>query len=151
MTSIPAQPDPALPPAPGLVDVVAGILWRDKRFLAVQRPQGKPLAGYWEFPGGKVEPGEGLLAALARELREELDIGVQTAELWREKEHQYDHLAVKLHFFQVQEFSGTPASREGQVLAWLAPKDALGYPFLPADLEIVRNLIRRPQTPTINQ
>ena len=133
------------------VDVVAGILWRGDRFLAVRRPQGKPLAGYWEFPGGKVEAGEDFLTALARELREELGVSVQEAELLQEKQHEYDHLKVRLHFFRVNSFSGAPVSLEGQTLAWLTPRDAFDYPFLPADAEIVRRLLRRSPAPTHNQ
>ena len=144
----PPDQTPSVYPA---VDVVAGILWQSKRFLAVKRPEGKPLAGYWEFPGGKVEPGENFLDALARELREELDVDVREAELWRQKQHQYEHLNVRLHFYQIRDYDGSPVSREGQDMAWLTPRAALDYPFLPADAEIVRNLIHRGSSPTINQ
>ncbi len=142
---------PRSPSQPPEVDVVAGILWQGERFLAVKRPQGKPLAGYWEFPGGKVEPGEELLAALGRELKEELDLEVAQAELWQKKFHKYEHLHVNLHFFQVRDFSGSPASLEGQELAWLTPADAFEYPFLPADAEIIRRLNKKDAPPTHNQ
>ena len=72
------------------IEVVGGILWRGGSFLAAQRPEGHPQAGFWEFPGGKVEPGESLEAALARELAEELSLSVRNPRLWRTVEHDYD-------------------------------------------------------------
>lgn len=125
-----------------LLDVAAGIIWREGRFLATQRPQGKPLAGFWELPGGKLEAGESPKAALARELAEELGIKVHEATFWRLKEHDYPErgIRVRLHFFQVRNFSGEPAPREGQALAWLWPEEALALDFLPADAGIIREL-----------
>ena len=81
------------------IEVVGGILWRGGSFLAAQRPEGHPQAGFWEFPGGKVEPGESLEAALARELAEELSLSVRNPRLWRTVEHDYDFRSVRLHFF----------------------------------------------------
>ena len=72
------------------IEVVGGILWRGGSFLAAQRPEGHPQAGFWEFPGGKVEPGESLEAALARELAEELSLSVRNPRLWLTVEHDYD-------------------------------------------------------------
>ena len=83
------------------IEVVGGILWRGGSFLAAQRPEGHPQAGFWEFPGGKVEPGESLEAALARELAEELSLSVRNPRLWRTVEHDYDFRAVRLHFFHI--------------------------------------------------
>lgn len=122
-------------------DVVAAIVWRDGRFLAVERPAGKAHAGYWEFPGGKVEPGEGLLQALARELDEELGIVPLDAELWREKRHVYPEYAVRLFFFQVWAFSGALRAREGHRVAWLSPHEPDSREFLPADREILATLL----------
>ncbi|MEW5773988.1 MAG: (deoxy)nucleoside triphosphate pyrophosphohydrolase [Thermodesulfobacteriota bacterium] len=126
------------------IQVVAGILWRDGRFLAVRRPEGKPLAGYWEFPGGKVEPGEGLEQALVRELREELGLTPLRFALWREKTHVYPHMTVRLHFFRVAEHAGTPLSLEGHAIRWFAPGDVDGTPFLKPDIEIVAELAENP-------
>lgn len=100
------------------IDVAAGIIWQAGRFLAAQRPPDKPHAGFWEFPGGKLEPGEDAAQALARELAEELDIRVRTAAFWRCTEHDYPErgLHVRLHFFHVTAFDGQPSSREGQAL-----------------------------------
>ena len=125
-----------------LIDVAAGILWRGGRLLAAQRPGGKPLAGFWELPGGKLEAGESAEAALARELAEELGVRVREARFWRLAEHAYPErgIRVRLHFFHVTEFDGEPVAREGQALAWVTPQDAGALPFLPADADIVREL-----------
>lgn len=125
------------------IDVVAAVIWRGSRFLAVRRPPGRPQAGFWEFPGGKVEPGETLEQALARELDEELGIVPTTWAFWREKRHAYPHLRVRLHFFHVYQYAGLAAPREGHELRWLAPQ-AADVPFLEADTEIVALLAQGP-------
>ncbi len=122
-----------------VVDVAAGILWRQGRLLAARRPEGKPLAGFWELPGGKLEPGESPAQALARELAEELGVTARAARFWRGTEHAYPErgLRVRLHFFHVTDFSGEPAAREGQALAWVTPAEAAGLDFLPADADML--------------
>lgn len=124
------------------IDVAAGVIWQAGRFLAAQRPPDKPHAGFWEFPGGKLEPGEDAAQALARELAEELDIRVRTATFWRCAEHDYPErgIHVRLHFFHVTAFDGQPFSREGQNLRWILPEEASSLPFLPADAAIVAAL-----------
>nr|WP_232034904.1 (deoxy)nucleoside triphosphate pyrophosphohydrolase [Desulfovibrio ferrophilus] len=126
------------------VDVVAAVIWRGRKFLAVCRPEGKPQAGFWEFPGGKVEPGESREDALARELNEELGLTPTTWAYWREKYHTYEHIRVRLHFYHVYQFAGRATAREEQGLAWLNAEEAGQYPFLEADTEIVAALIDGP-------
>ena len=127
-----------------VVPVVAGILWRGDRFLAVCRPEGKPRAGAWECPGGKVDPGETPEEALARELGEELGVRPLTASLWREVRHDYPELSVALRFYHVTRFEGEPFPHEGHGLAWMTRTEALALPFLEADLELVADLPDRP-------
>ncbi len=116
------------------IDVVAAVIQKtDGRFLLAQRPVGKVYAGYWEFPGGKVEAGESPVAALSRELHEELGIDVVTAYPWIIRDFDYPHADVRLHFFRVRDWRGEPHGREAQAFAWqrLAAIDVA--PVLPAN------------------
>jgi 8-oxo-dGTP diphosphatase len=91
------------------LDVAAAVIQRpDGAFLLARRPAGKVYAGYWEFPGGKIEAGEPAAEALARELREELGIEPRTAYPWLTREYVYPHAAVRLHFFRVTACHGDP-------------------------------------------
>lgn len=122
--------------------VAAGIIWRGERFLVCRRPSGKPLAGYWEFPGGKLEPGETPGAALMRELREELGIEACNVVFWRLARQVYPECGVMavLHFFHVRKFDGEPCAKEGQELAWIKPEEYPGFDFLPADAQVLQEL-----------
>jgi 8-oxo-dGTP diphosphatase len=101
------------------VDVAVGVLIdATGRFLLTSRPPGKVYAGHWEFPGGKVEPGETVEAALARELHEELGITIGAAERWRVEMMDYPHARVRLHFCKVFAWRGAFEMREGQQMAW---------------------------------
>ncbi|MDH4449134.1 MAG: NUDIX domain-containing protein [Rhodoferax sp.] len=102
-----------------VVDVAVGILVRDDGFfLLTSRPTGKAYAGYWEFPGGKVEPGESVATALRRELEEELGITLVDAQPWRQTMVDYPHALVKLHFCKVYRWTGALLMRESQSFAW---------------------------------
>lgn len=102
-----------------VVDVAVGILVRPNgQFLLTTRPPGKAYAGHWEFPGGKLEPGETVGQALARELREELAIDIHTCEPWREQLVDYPHAMVRLHFCKVSAWSGDLRMCEGQLFSW---------------------------------
>ena len=113
--------------------VAVGILRRrDGQVLFAQRPPGKVYAGYWEFPGGKIEPGESALDALVRELDEELGIRVTSATEWIAQRHVYPHAHVELRFFLVNAWDGEPDAREGQRFAWQTPGAYTVGPMLPA-------------------
>lgn len=115
-------------------EVVAAVIYRaDGSYLLAQRPPGKAYAGYWEFPGGKVEPGETLDAAIKREIREELDIEINVACPWLTRTHVYEHASVRLHFFRVREWQGTPRGLEGQRFAFQMPGAEIVAPMLPAN------------------
>ena len=94
------------------------------------------------IPGGKVEPGESLEAALARELAEELSLSVRNPRLWRTVEHDYDFRSVRLHFFHITEFSGEPVANDGQAFRWVTPEEAQTLPFLEADRPLLFDLSR---------
>lgn len=126
--------------------VVAAVLKDGQgRVLINQRPSGKPWAGYWEFPGGKIEAGETPRAALERELREELGLTVHEAQSWLQLSHGYPEQQVHLDVWRVRRFSGVAQAHEGQTLAWVRP-DALGNrQLLPADAPIIKALRLPPQ------
>jgi 8-oxo-dGTP diphosphatase len=119
------------------IDVAVGILMKPNGdVLLGQRPAGKPYAGYWEFPGGKVDPGETILAALKREFMEELGIEVLSADEWCGVEHVYEHAHVRLHFFISRAWRGEPQSLEGQAFAW---QGEVGVePLLPATIPLLQ-------------
>jgi len=121
--------------------VCAAIIERDGRFLITKRQKGAHLEGFWEFPGGKCEPGETLAACLVRELREELDAEVAVGENVFTSLHAYPMGSVELHFLAC-ELIGEPAPQLGQQMLWAAPEDLARLPFPPADLELIQMLTR---------
>jgi 8-oxo-dGTP diphosphatase len=124
-----------------IVRVAAAVILRgDGHVLLAQRPAGKAYAGYWEFPGGKLEPGEAPADALARELREELGIVVRQAAPWLAQEFVYPHAHVELHFFRVFAFDGEPAGHDGQAFAWQDPAAIAVAPLLPANTRVMAAL-----------
>lgn len=134
------------PDDPTVVDVAVGVIIRpDGQVLLGQRPPGKPYAGWWEFPGGKVEAGENVHQALARELLEELGLEVHDSAPWLVREHAYEHAYVRLHFRRVTRFEGEPQSREGQAFTWSHPNEASVEPLLPATVPLMR-LLSLPDT-----
>lgn len=121
--------------------VAAAVVLRgDGKVLLAQRPAGKPYAGYWEFPGGKLEPGETPAHALSRELREELGIGVVRAAPWLVQEFVYPHAHVELNFFRVFAFEGEPHGHDGQAFAWQTPGAFDVAPLLPANTRVLAAL-----------
>lgn len=121
-----------------IVDVAAAVIERpDGSFLLAQRPAGKVYAGWWEFPGGKIEAGEPAERALARELREELGIEVRTAYRWITRVHDYEHATVRLNFFRVTQWTGDPRPHEKQAFVWQRVDAPLAEPMLPANAPVL--------------
>jgi len=124
------------------IRVVAAALFDARgRVLIAQRPVGKPMAGRWEFPGGKIDSGETEQAALARELDEELGVTVRDAERLLELQHEYPERIVQLCMWRVKEFSGIPEPRDGQALKWVMPAQLPDEDLLEADRPIVQRLM----------
>ncbi|SOD41179.1 Nudix family hydrolase [Nitrosovibrio sp. Nv4] len=124
-----------------IVEVAAGVITRpDGAFLLARRPQGKPYAGYWEFPGGKVNPDEPLLHALRRELLEELGIYVEHAYPWITRTFTYPHATVHLCFYRVVKWRGDPQPCEDQELSWQFANNTRVEPMLPANAPVLRAL-----------
>lgn len=133
------------PPLNPPLEVVAGILLRaDGQVFLASRPKGRAYAGYWEFPGGKVEPGETLQAALARELREELGIVATEMQRWISRVFVYPHATVRLNFFRVPTWQGDPHPHEGQTFSWQKPEAVEVAPLLPANFAVLRALTLPP-------
>ena len=123
------------------VHVLVGLIGDERgRWLVNQRRAGTHMAGLWEFPGGKSQPGEAPFAALRRELDEELGIDVQDAEAWFELTHDYPDTHVQLDIWRVRRFTGEVTAREGQVLRWVTIDEFAALPLLPADWPIVERL-----------
>lgn len=121
------------------IDVAVGIMMKPNGdVLLGQRPEGKPYAGYWEFPGGKVEAGESVEHALAREFLEELGVRIGAAEPWCGVEHVYEHAHVRLHFYIIREWRGEPQGLEGQAFAWQG--EVAVEPLLPATIPLLQSL-----------
>ena len=117
-----------------VIEVVAGAVFDAAgRVLIAQRPPGKPLAGRWEFPGGKLHPGEDPYAGLVRELREELDIEVHAAERRLRYPYEYPERVVWLDLWTVTAWSGEPRGLDGQALRWVEPRCLAAEDILEAD------------------
>jgi len=120
-----------------MVEVAVGVLMQaDGSFLLTSRPAGKPYAGYWEFPGGKLEAGESIEEALSRELNEELGLTMGEAKAWKVEVVDYPHALVRLHFFKVTQWSGELQMKEQQSFAWSVLPVGLS-PILPGALPVL--------------
>ena len=121
------------------IDVAVCIMMKaNGDVLLAQRPAGKPYAGYWEFPGGKVEAGENIFCALQREMREELGVEILSATPWCGVEHVYPHAHVRLHFYISRDWQGEPQSLENQAFAWQG--EVAVEPLLPATVPLLGDL-----------
>lgn len=122
--------------------VAAALIGEDRRVLIAQRPPGKHMAGRWEFPGGKLAPGESEAEALGRELREELGIEMLAGRALMRLTHHYDDRTVELSLWCVERFRGEPCALEGQTLKWVEPQALSGEDILEADRPFVTALVQ---------
>ena len=136
-------------PTRKVTEVAVGVIFNQEgEFLLAKRPKGKPYEDYWEFPGGKLEQGESVHQALARELREELGIEISGSQAWEMIEHDYPHAYVRLHLCLVKDWTGQAQGLEGQELHW-QPKNTKSLadvtPLLPATITIIE-MMNQPST-----
>lgn len=125
------------------VEVAAAVFQRadGREFLLAQRPEGKVYAGYWEFPGGKVETGESVRQALVRELQEEMGVTIEACSPWLTREFTYPHAKVRIHFWRIEQWQGELAPLEHSAVAWLTAGEAPSVaPILPANDPILKAL-----------
>ena len=120
---------------------MAVLIRSDGAALLAQRPDDKVYSGYWEFPGGKIEPGEPVAEALGREIREELGIEIERAYPWITRVFTYPHAKVRLHFHRVYAWRGEPRALEHQALAWQRSEAISVDPLLPANGPVLRSLM----------
>ena len=120
--------------------VTAGILWRDGHVLLALRRPGKHMGGKWEFPGGKIEPGETPEESLARELEEELDVQAHVGEFLCCVHYEGDGVSLELMVYRVDHFEGTPALREHQEIRWVSPRELRLYELADSDRSVVERL-----------
>jgi mutator protein MutT len=125
---------------PNPLAIVAAIIRRNDRILITKRPDNVHLAGLWEFPGGKVEAGESLEAALQREIREELEVEISVEHELFSVEHEYPDRSVHLHFFSCTILRGEPQPLGVADLRWVQTAELIDFEFPPADVELIRRL-----------
>jgi 8-oxo-dGTP diphosphatase len=130
----------------GAVEVAAAVIMREGRILIGQRKRGGRHPLKWEFPGGKVEPGEDARAALARELREELNVEAEIGEELDSYEALYsDGFRVRLHFYRVTQFQREPRNLDFEQIVWERPERLPDYDFLEGDVSFVSKVARPPE------
>ena len=125
-----------------VVRVSSAIIREGSSFLLTLRPPGSHWAGYWEFPGGKIEPGESAAHALSRECREELGVEIDVGPLLRRLEHRYEDRHVELHFHHAAVRGGTPRAVQVADLGWFTPDAMRALALLPADAPLIEDLAR---------
>src|SRR5689334_20865979 len=132
-----------MPSAKLLIAAACALIDADGRVLIAQRPEGRSMAGLWEFPGGKVEAGERLEQTLIRELREELGISVKEDCLapLTFASHSYPEFQLLMPLYVCRRWEGTVTAQEGQQLTWVRPNKLRDYPMPPADLPLIPHLI----------
>lgn len=123
-----------------MVEVVAGLIWKDGKFMICQRPENKARALLWEFVGGKVEKGESREDALVRECKEELDVTVKPLDIFCTVDHVYPDITIRLALFNAEILSGEPKLLEHADLKWISANEIDNYEFCPADKEILEKI-----------
>ena len=123
-----------------MVEVVAGLIWKDGKFMICQRPENKARALLWEFVGGKVEKGESREDALVRECKEELDVTVKPLDVFCTVDHVYPDITIRLVLFNAEILSGEPKLLEHADLKWISADEIDNYEFCPADKEILEKI-----------
>ena len=126
---------------PAVVQVAAGLIFREGRYLIARRKADTHLGGLWEFPGGKREPGESLEGCLHRELREELGIDVTPPVHFRVIRHEYPGKTVELHFFRCTVSRGEALALDCEEVRWVMPNEMANYEFPPADRPLIEALM----------
>lgn len=136
------QPEQSLPAGPIVLVVACALVDPDGRVLVAQRPAGKPMAGLWEFPGGKIHPGESPEAALIRELEEELGISTHASCLapLTFASHRYENFHLLMPLFVCRRWQGEPVGRENQALRWVRPQRLRELAMPEADLPLIAPL-----------
>ncbi len=120
-----------------MINVVAALIWKDNKLLICKRPRHKALPLLWEFPGGKIESGETKFEALKREIKEELDVIIETNDILEETIYHYDNFSVKLTFINAFIINGVPKLLEHEELRWVDVSKLENFEFCPADVEIL--------------
>ena len=122
------------------IRVVAGVLTRGESFLIARRRRGKSLAGFWEFPGGKLEDNETPEQALVRELKEEFSIDVRVGDYIGQAEYDYEHISIELIAYRASIQTGDFQLTDHDAIEWVTLEEATGYKLAPADIPILRQL-----------
>ena len=120
-----------------ITEVVAALIWENRKFMICQRPPHKSRGLLWEFVGGKVEAGETKAQALIRECREELDVKIEVEDVFMDVIHEYPDITVHLTLFNARIAKGTPKKLEHNDIKWITPDEIPNYTFCPADKEIL--------------
>ena len=126
-----------------ITEVVAALIWQGNKFMICQRPAHKARGLLWEFVGGKVEPGETKEQALIRECKEELNVVLSVGEVFMDVVHEYPDLTVHLTLFNATISEGEPQKIEHNDIQWITPREIPNYDFCPADVEILKNIMKR--------
>lgn len=126
-----------------MIEVTAAIIEKDGKIMLARRQEGQHMAGYWEFPGGKIEQGEQAETCLIRELREELSIEVKIEAFVSDTEYQYPEKHVRLICYRVSIIKGQPLLNAHDKIVWVRPQEVLHYNLAPADIPIIQNYLQQ--------